>query len=568
MNLYDIIAGIGLLAATTALSIPLALYMKHVYCGEKTFLSIVISPLERLIYRFCGINEKIEMSWKSYAASFIIFNAAGIVLLFLIQLCQGILPLNPQKLQGVRWDSALNTAISFVTNTNWQGYGGEATMSYFTQMAGLSVQNFLSAASGMAAGVALLRGFAGKEINTVGNFWVDTVRSVIYILLPLSMITALVLLSQGVIQTFSSYITADTLEGGKQLIPLGPVASQLAIKQLGSNGGGFFNANSAHPFENPTFISNIIENISILLIPFSFVFMSGFILKNMKQAKAIFITMALLFMTGLAIVLWSETGNSLNMNNPGHESSITMEGKEVRFGRFWSTLWAQSTTATSNGSVNSMHDSYRPLSGLVMLFNIGTGEIIYGGAGVGFIGFVMYILLAMFVAGLMAGRTPEYMGKKLGPHEMIMSMTALLLPMITAVILSAVAISTSAGLSGLNNSSSHGLSEILYAYLSCAGNNGSAFAGLNTNTPFYNITLSVALLAGRFGTILPALAISGSLAAKKTIPQTLASFPTTGFMFISIVSGVIVIMGALTYFPVLALGPILEHLFMNRGLLF
>lgn len=568
MDIYDIFSGTVFMATTVVLSYILAGYMKNVYTGERTFMSAIIHPAEKFLYRICGVDESKEMSWKTYALSFVIFNSAGIILLVLIQLLQGALPLNPQDFSAVRWDSAINTAISFVTNTNWQGYGGENTMSYFTQMTGLAVQNFLSAGAGMAACVAMLRGFTGKESKTIGNFWVDMTRSVLYILLPLAVVIAVLLLSQGVVQDTGKYINADTLEGSNQVIPLGPAASQVAIKQLGSNGGGFFNANSAHPFENPTFISDIIENFSILLIPLAFVFMAGFIFKNRKQAVTIFITMTLLFLAGLTVILWSENIPARYMQDAKIQDVINMEGREMRIGNFWSSLWSQSTTATSNGSVNSMHDSYMPLSGLVHLFNMGIGEVIYGGAGVGLIGFILYIILAMFVAGLMIGRTPEFLGKKLGPFEMAMSMIALLLPMVTAVILSAFAVSVPAGISGLNNSSSHGLSEILYAYFSCAGNNGSAFAGLNTNTVFYNITLSAALLAGRFATIIPALAIAGSLASKKIVPQGPASFPTTGLTFIIIVGGVIIIMGALTFFPVFALGPLLEHLFIEQGLVF
>jgi len=568
MNAYDICAGLVFFTVTVFLSYLLGLYMKRIYAGEKTFLSKIIRPAENLVYSICGIDESDEMTWKSYALAFIIFNAAGFIFLVSIQVFQNFLPLNPQNFHGVKWDSAINTAISFVTNTNWQGYGGEVTMSYFTQLAGLTVQNFLSASAGMAAGVALLRGFTRRESMSIGNFWVDLTRSVLYILLPLSLVMAVLLLSQGVVQAVGNYIEAVTLEGGRQLIPLGPAASQVAIKQLGSNGGGFFSVNSAHPFENPTFISNIIENISILIIPFAFVFMSGFILNNRKQARAIFITMTFLFLAGMSLILWSETRPVQYMQGANIQSAVNMEGKESRIGVFWSAVWSQSTTATSNGSVNSMHDSYMPLSGLVHMFNMGIGEVVYGGVGVGFIGFILYIILSMFVAGLMIGRTPEFLGKKLGPFEMTMSMTALLVPMITAVILSAVAVSTAAGLSGLNNRSSHGLSEILYAYFSCAGNNGSAFAGLNTDTVFYNLTLSLALIAGRFATVIPALAIAGSLASKKIVPQNMASFPTTGLMFVIIAGGVIIIMGALTFFPVFALGPLLEHLFMGQGLKF
>jgi K+-transporting ATPase ATPase A chain len=542
--------------------------MKRIYSGEKTFITPIIRPIETGLYKLSGIDESSEMNWKTYGIAFTLFTFTGIAVLFLIQLLQNLLPFNPQGFAGVKWDSALNTAISFATNTNWQGYGGENTMSYFTQMIGLTVQNFLSAGAGMAAGVALIRGFMRKESETIGNFWVDLSRSVLYILFPLSILTSVILMSQGVVQSFQQYITAETLEGGRQLIPLGPAASQIATKQLGTNGGGFFSVNSAYPFENPTFISNLMENISILIIPIGFVFMFGSMINNKKQGRAIFLTMTLLFLAGLAIMLWSE--NSINpvINDSGIAYTHNMEGKETRFGVMWSALWSQSTTATSNGSVNSMHDSYMPLSGMVQLFNMGIGEVIYGGAGVGFAGFIFYIILSMFIAGLMVGRTPEFLGKKLGPREMTISVTALLLPMITAVLLSAIAVSSESGLSGLNNKSAHGLSEILYAYFSTAGNNGSAFAGLNSNTLFYNLTLSAALLAGRFATVIPALAIAGSLAVKKTVPDSSASFPTTGILFIVIVSGVIIIMGALTFFPVITLGPFLEHLFMKQGVLF
>ncbi len=568
MSTADFIALSVFFAVLTGVSIPLGKYMAMVFSGERTFMTPIILPLERAIYRICGVEESEEMPWRKYATGFIIFNVAGIVILAAIQMLQRMLPLNPQNFPGVKWDSALNTAISFVTNTNWQGYGGENTMSYFTQMAGLAVQNFVSAGIGMAAGIALIRGFTRRESDTIGNLWVDMTRSVLYVLIPLSLIVAVILMSQGVVQTFHSFVTADTLEGGKQLIPMGPAASQIAIKQLGTNGGGYFNVNSAHPFENPTFISDLVENFSILLIPFAFVFMFGFMLKNRRQGRAVFITMAVLFIIGLSAILRAEYRPDHALISSGVSFTENMEGKETRTGTLWSAVWSQSTTATSNGSVNSMHDSFMPLSGMVHLFNMGIGEVIYGGVGVGFIGFIMYVILAMFVVGLMVGRTPEFMGKKFGPYEMAMSMIALLLPMITAVILSAVAVTVQPGLSSLNNPSSHGLSEILYAYFSAAGNNGSAFAGLNANTVFYNTTLSVALLTGRFATVLPALAVAGKLATKKIVPQSQATFPTTGLLFVIVVTGVIIIMGALTFFPVFALGPLLEHLFLNHSMVF
>lgn len=568
MNIYDIFLLCTFLSITVISSYFMGYYMKRVYSCEKTILTPIIRPIEKIIYRICSIDESDEMTWKTYASGFILFNTAGIILLTIIQMTQYYLPLNPQMLPNVRWDSALNTAISFVTNTNWQGYSGEQTMSYFSQTMGLTVQNFVSAGIGMAAGVALIRGFTRKESGTIGNIWVDLTRSVLYILIPLSIITAVILMSQGVIQNFHSYITAETLEGGKQLIPMGPAASQIAIKQLGTNGGGFFNVNSAHPFENPTFISNLVENFSILLIPIAFVFMFGFMIGNRKQGRAIFITMTILFVTGLSLILWSEHSSAPVFERSGIENVQNMEGKETRIGVFWSAVWSQSTTVTSNGSVNSMHDSYMPLAGMVQMFNMGLGEVIYGGVGVGLIGFLFYVILSMFIVGLMIGRTPEFMGKKFGPREMGMSLIALILPMCTAIVMSAIAVSTVYGLSSLNNPSSHGLSEILYAYLSAVGNNGSAFAGLNSNTLYYNNTLSITLLVGRFATVLPALAIAGSLASKKRVPDSMATFPSEGILFIAVVAGVIIIMGALTFFPVFALGPLLEHLFVQQSLTF
>lgn len=568
MEFSDIAALLVFFTILIVSSVLLGRYMKKVFSGEKTFLTPVIRPVEKVIYRICGVDETSEMTWKRYALGFTLFNLAGIIALMAMQMLQGKLPLNPQHFPGVRWDSALNTAISFVTNTNWQGYGGENTMSYFTQIMGLAVQNFVSAAIGMAAGVALIRGFTRREAGTIGNIWVDMTRAVLYILIPLSIVVSVILISQGVIQTFHPYVTADTLEGSKQVIPLGPAASQVAIKQLGTNGGGFFNANSAHPFENPTFITNVVETFSIIIVAMAFVFMFGFMVNNRRQGRVLFLTMAFLFAIGFSLMTWSEFQLNPALHNQGIAYAANMEGKETRNGVLWSVLWSQITTATSNGSVNSMHDSFNPLSGMAQMFNMGIGEVIFGGVGVGLAGFMMYVVLSMFVVGLMVGRTPEFLGKKLGPYEMAMSMIALLLPMITAVILSAIAVSVNAGISSLNNPSSHGLSEILYAYFSCVGNNGSSFAGLNSNTLFYNTTLSAALIAGRFATVIPALAMAGSLASKKTVPDSLANFPATGMLFVAVVAGVIIIMGALTFFPVFALGPVLEHLFMRRAMIF
>jgi potassium-transporting ATPase potassium-binding subunit len=568
MNLHDIVTAILFFAVLIPASIALGKYMAAVFSGERTFMSHAIRPLELLVYRICGVNESEEMSWKTYALAFIIFNVAGILFLLSLQLGQGYLPLNPQKLPGVRWDTALNTAISFVTNSNWQSYAGESTLSYLTQMLGLTVQNFVSAGIGMAAGLAFIRGFIRRESETVGNLWVDLTRSVLYVLLPLSIIICIILVSLGVIQSLAPYVTARTLEGAEQIIPMGPAASQVAIKQLGTNGGGFFSANSAHPFENPSFASNLVENFSILLIPMAFVFMFGYLIKNSKQGRAIFFAMLILFTIGLGVMTYAELQPNPALLRTGVSGPVNMEGKEVRFGIFWSALWSQSTTATSSGSINGMHDSFMPLCGMVQMFNMGVGEVIFGGVGVGLIGMLFYVILAMFVVGLMIGRTPEFMGKKFGPYEMTMSMVSLLLPMVALVALASIAVSTEAGRSGISNPSSHGLSEVLYAFSSCTGNNGSAFAGLNTNTPFYNCMLSIALLIGRFATILPALAVAGSLARKKIVPESSASFPTTGLLFIIIVISVIIIMGALSFFPVYTLGPILEQLFANQGKLF
>jgi potassium-transporting ATPase potassium-binding subunit len=568
MNYSDIIAVAIFFSILIPAAVYLGKYMAAVFTGERTFMTPVIRPIERIIYRLCRIDESEEMSWKTYAWGFIAFNVIGITLVMLIQMIQGWLPLNPQKFPGVKWDLAFNTAVSFVTNTNWQAYGGESTMSYLTQMTVLTVQNFVSAGIGMAAGLALVRGFIRRETDSVGNVWVDMTRAVLYVLLPLSIILALVLISQGVIQNLYPYVTAHTLEGFKQVIPMGPAASQVAIKQLGSNGGGFFSANSSHPFENPTFITNLAETFSILLIPMAFVFMFGHMIKNLKQGRALFYAMVVLFVIGLGVILYTEQMPNPAIERIGVSLPVNMEGKETRFGIVWSALWSQSTTVTSNGSVNSMHDSFMPLGGMIQMFNIGIGEVIFGGVGVGLIGMLFYVILSMFVAGLMIGRTPEFMGKKFGPYEMIMAMISMLLPMISMVIFSAIAISTKTGLSSLNNPSSHGLSEILYAYSSGHGNNGSAFAGLNANTIFYNVTIGIAILIGRFATVLPALAVAGSLANKKIVPETNATFPTTGLMFIIILVSVIFIMGALTFFPVYSLGPILEHLFVNQLKLF
>jgi len=561
----DILYIVVFLGVLMLLAVPLGGYMAAVFTGRHTFLSFMIRPIESGFYRFCRVDENEEMSWKQYAFALLLFNGIGLVVLFLLQIIQGRLPLNPMGFGAVRWDTALNTAISFVTNTNWQAYGGETTMSYLTQMAGLTVQNFVSAAVGMAVALPLIRAFTYKLKNTIGNFWVDMTRSVLYVLLPLSLILAMLLVSQGVVQTFSHYAKAQTLEGTEQVIAVGPAASQVAIKELGSNGGGFFNANSSHPFENPTPVSNFLEMLAILLIPVALPFTFGRMVNNRRQGWAIFAAMMILFLIGLGGALWAEwTGNPL-LTKSGVVGEINMEGKEVRFGIGPSVLWGQATTVTSNGSVNSMHDSTMPLTGLIYMFNMAIGEVIFGGVGVGLIGMLMYAILAIFLAGLMIGRTPEFLGKKLESREMIMAVIVVIAPAIASLIFASIAIAIPAGLSSLNNAGPHGLSEILYAFFSAAGNNGSAFAGLNANTVFYNLTTGFVMLVGRFATILPALAIAGSLALKKSVPPSSATFPTASPLFTVLLIGVVLIVGALTFLPALILGPFLEHLLILSG---
>ena len=559
MIYYDYYLAAIALAIMFLAAIPMGKYMYRVFTGQPAWLSAIFRPLENGIYRFMKVQPTDEMDWKEYSWSFIGFNLAGFAFLFLLQLCQGILPLNPQKLPGVRWDLAFNTAVSFMTNTNWQSYGGESTLSYLSQMLGLTVQNFVSAASGIAAMVAVSRGFVRKNTLQIGNFWVDLTRSVVYILLPLSIIMSVFLVSQGVVQTFHPYQKAQTLEGKTQVIALGPVATQVAIKQLGSNGGGFFNANSSHPFENPTGASNLVEILAILFLPVALVFTFGHLIQSTRQGWAIFLAMFVLFAAGLLLCIWAESYGNPLLSQLGIQHGLNMEGKEMRVGVPFSVIWGLLTTITSNGSVNAMHDSFLPLVSLVYLFNMGIGEVVFGGVGVGVIGILYFIFLTMFVAGLMIGRTPEFLGKKLGPFEMIMSIIGILAPSIVLLILSAVAIHLPAARNSLNNPGAHGLSEILYAYTSAAANNGSAFAGLNANTVFYNLTLGITMLISRFTSILPALAIAGALSQKKTVPTTIATFPTTGWLFIVMLIGVILIMGALTFFPIYTLGPILDH---------
>jgi K+-transporting ATPase ATPase A chain len=538
-------------------------YMARVFMGENNLLKPVFSWLEKIIYRISGIKSEEEMSWKAYASGVLIFNLFGFILLFLLQMLQAYLPLNGEKLPNVSWHLAFNTAMSFTTNTNWQAYSGENTMSYLVQMLGFTVQNFVSAATGIAIALALIRGLTRKTTDVLGNFWVDVTRSVIYVLLPLAVILTMALVGQGVVQTFSHYEKAITLQGTEQVIPLGPAASQIAIKQLGTNGGGFFGANSAHPFENPTPFSNFLELLAIIIIPASLVFTFGHYMKSGSQARAIFLTMIFLFAAGLAISLWSEYSHNNVLDVSG-----SMEGKETRFGVMNSVLWSVTTTSTSSGSVNAMHDSMSPLSGLVTLLNMMLGEIIFGGVGSGLYGIIIFIFLTVFIAGLMVGRTPEYLGKKVEAFEMKMTILAILAPSVVIKIFSAVACSVSPGLSGLSNSGPHGLSEILYAFSSAAGNNGSAFGGLNANSVFYNLMIGFGMLIGRFGIIIPVLAIAGSMARKKIAPVSSGTFRTDNWLFVLFLIITIMIVGGLTFFPPLALGPIVEHFLMNSGVTF
>jgi len=537
--------------------------MAGIFMDGKHFLKPVLGWLERLVYKAAGVDEKREMDWKTYAKSLLALNIAGIIMLMLLQMLQAHLPLNPERLPGVSWHLAFNTAVSFVTNTNWQAYGGENTLSYLVQMLGITVQNFVSAATGISVALAMFRGLTRRQEKTIGNFWADMTRSVVYVLLPLSIIFSIVLVSEGSVQTFSHYARATTLEGHEQVIALGPAASQIAIKQLGTNGGGFFNANSAHPFENPTPFTNFLELLAIVLISSGLVFTYGHFINSRRQAWAIYISMLILLFAGLAISLHSELGPNHALN-----AMTNMEGKEMRLGPVNSVIWSVMTTATSSGSVNSMHDSLSPLAGLVAMFNMMLGEIIFGGVGSGLYGMIIFVLLTVFIAGLMVGRTPEYLGKKVEAFEVRMAIIAVLAPSIVIKVFSAIACSTAAGLSGLNNAGPHGLSEILYAFSSAAGNNGSAFAGLNANTVFYNLMTGFGMLTGRFGIIVPVLAIAGSMAGKKITPVSPGTFRTDNWIFIALLLGIILIVGGLTFFPPLALGPVVEHYLMNLGVTF
>ncbi len=559
-----------------AVAKPLGSYMARVHEGEAKLAEKVLGPGERAVYRLLRIDPKEEMTWKTYALAVMFFNVAGLLVVYLLQRAQAVLPLNPAGLAAVSPDSSFNSAVSFASNTNWQGYGGETTMSYLTQMLGLSVQNFVSAATGIAVLVALIRGFSRKTTPTLGSFWTDLVRTTLYILLPLSFVGALVLVSQGVVQTFAPYAPVTLLEATKdadgkaitvQVIALGPAASQVIIKQLGTNGGGFFNVNSAHPLENPTPLSNFVEMFSLLMIPAALCYTFGQMVKDTRQGWALLAAMFLVFLPLLWLCVTQEqAGNPALASLPidqaatALQSGGNMEGKEVRFGITSSALWASATTAASNGSVNSMHDSYTPLGGLVPMWLMQLGEIIFGGVGSGLYGMLMFAIVAVFVAGLMVGRTPEYLGKKIEAYEMKMASLVILIPPALVLIGTAVACVTEAGQKGPSNPSTHGFSEILYAFSSAANNNGSAFAGLGANTPFYNTALGICMWCARYWLIVPTLAIAGSLAKKKLVPRTSGTLPTHTPLFVSMLVAVIIVVGALTFIPALALGPIVEHL--------
>jgi len=554
---------------------PFGIFMARVFDGERTFLHPVLRPVERAIYWCCGIDEKQEQHWLTYAAAMLLFSLVGFVTLYALQRLQAVLPFNPAGQGAVEQSSAFNTAMSFVTNTNWQGYGGETTMSYLTQMAGLTMHNFVSAAAGIALAIAVVRGFARREAKTIGNFWVDLTRCTLYILLPLSIVVALVLIALGVPQNLGAYTDATTLEGAKQLIAQGPVASQIAIKQLGTNGGGFFNVNSAHPFENPTAITNLIEMWSILAISAALTYTFGRMVKDQRQGWALFAVMGVLFLAGVTTCYWAEAqGNPafaqyhVDQAASDLQAGGNMEGKEVRFGIANSTIWATATTDASNGSVNSMHDSYTPLGGMVPLINMQLGEVIFGGVGSGLYGILAFAIVAMFVAGLMVGRTPEYLGKKLEAKEVKMTILALLCLPLSILGFAALATVLPAGLAGPANAGPHGFSEILYAFTSATENNGSAFAGIGANTLFYNTTLAFAMLIGRFAFVIPMLAVAGSLARKKLVAPSAGTFPTHGPLFVGLLAGVILIVGGLTYFPAVSLGPVVEQVAMNHGTLY
>ena len=561
--ILDFIQFILFLGILTLLAYLIGSYFYKVVSGERNFLRPILNTPEKIIYKILRVDINEQMDWKTYAFSVIAFSFFSLIFVLVIQLFQHLLPLNPQNLSNVEFYLALNTAISFITNTNWQAYSGETTLSYFTQMIALTVQNFVSAAVGISVLLALARAISLRKEKTIGNFWVDLTRSTLYLLLPISVILSVILISQGVVQTFSSYLTIQTLEGAQQTIPLGPAASQIAIKQLGTNGGGFFGVNSAFPFENSTPFSNFLQVLSILLIPASLVFTYGKILGNKKHAWTIYAVMIFVFISGVLISYWSEVSASSTF-----QTTQMMEGKEARFGVFNSVLWSVATTVASNGSVNAMHSSLSPLSGFISILNIQLGEIIFGGVGSGMYGMFLFILLTVFISGLMVGRTPEYFGKKIEAYEIKWAIVGILIPSVFILFFTAIGVTTEKGLSSILNKGPHGFSEILYAFSSGAGNNGSAFAGLNANTVFYNVLIGIAMLFGRFGVIIPVLAIAGNLVKKNIAPETSGTLRTDNALFAFLLLSIILIVGALTFFPALSIGPIIEQLLINQGITF
>jgi potassium-transporting ATPase potassium-binding subunit len=562
-------------AIIAALAVPLGIYMARVFAGERTFLSPVLRPVENAIYWASGVDAQKEQHWLTYAVAMLLFHLFCFASLYAMLRLQYYLPFNPQGMTGVRWDLALNTAISFTTNTNWQNYGGETTLSYFTQMAGLTVHNFVSAAAGIAMAIALIRGFVRRSAQTVGNFWVDLTRATLYVLLPISIIGGLAYVWMGMPQNFHAYVDATTLEGAKQTIAQGPVASQIVIKTVGTNGGGFFNTNAAHPYENPTALSNLLTVVLEFMIGAALTMTFGRMVGNMRQGWALFGVMGILFLCGVLVSYGAESaGNpafvSLGVDQTASETQAggNMEGKEVRFGIVNSSIFETTTTDTSDGAVNSMHDSYTPIGGLVPIVNMQLGEVIFGGVGCGLYGMLLFAIIALFIAGLMVGRTPEYLGKKLEAREVKMAILAMLAVPMAALVFTALATVLPVGLAGPENAGPHGFSEILYAYVSQSNNNGSAFAGLTGNTPFYNLTGAVAMMIGRFAIAIPVLAIAGSLAAKKLVPASAGTFPTDNGLFVALLLGIIIITGGLVYFPADALGPLVEHLQMQAASLY
>jgi K+-transporting ATPase ATPase A chain len=585
LGILQVVAFFGIILLLTK---PTGLFMSRLFQGERTFLHPVFGPVERVVYRLCGIHEEQEQRWTEYAGAVLALGLFAFLFTYALMRLQGWLPLNPQNFGAsqIAPDRAFNTAVSFMTNTNWQWYSGESTMSYLVQMAGLAVQNFVSAAAGIAVAVALVRGFARNETDTIGNFWVDLTRATLYVLIPLSVVAALILVSQGAIQNFHPYTVVKTIEGATQTIAQGPVASQEAIKQLGTNGGGFFNANSAHPFESPTSFTNLVQMLLIFILGAGLTYTFGHMIKDTRQGWAIFWAMAIMFLAGVFVVYAAEQSGNPMFERLGIESRATalqaggnMEGKETRFGIAASALFATVTTDASCGAINSWHDSYTPLGGLVPLFNMQTDEVIFGGVGSGLYGMLMYAILGVFIAGLMVGRTPEYIGKKIQQKEVKMALFAVLATSFLILVFSGISIvmpfakgsywnPAAAAIANLNNGGPHGLSEMLYAYTSASENNGSAFAGITVNSPWYDLTLGIAMLFGRFLFIIPALAIAGSLAKKKAVPTSAGTLPTDGPLFVGLLLATVIVIGALTFFPALSLGPIVEHFLMQQSTLF